>query len=446
MDKIREFSASFNRFSLKIDTNLNKDKIDSDFGDNISQDRMYKSAPVSLNGKREMNSDQDLSNRIYNEGNIGKDLESLRLRNYDRCNFNYNTLSTIGWFPDEILNFLEINRMSYIDFIQRFNNKSSIFDIAIRNAIYFMVQSPYCKDTAIKKFISHRTTDISDNYWNKVVDEDNCFMDGLEDRLRSKNESQHYYLMCALTKLLSYKFISIDGLVLKKEYIKKIKIFIAIYNLKNIHAMIDDTLRNVLQGCIQGDPIDLYLPSIFYGIYFDLDKSVLVHARSTSDSDLINRSYLYRDIILFGIYKTVQFSFVFNSHQEFVINNDLTQCDDNYLNPFKYEKYKYILSDVDIVRIECVYLSLYNKLDEKKTKDKLIMENTDFTKLLEQDENRIVRPRSTTPKYSMKKSEFNPNFPIFYIENDELKKKTKRKRIMSQSKRHERAISDSMNY
>nr|QBK90004.1 MAG: hypothetical protein LCPAC101_02890 [Pithovirus LCPAC101] len=432
MDKLLDFSKTLNKFNLKIDTNMVNKYASSSSKNTLScAERGHQSNPKLLDDPK---------------GEIGKDLETLRLQNYDRRNFNYDKLSMAGWWPDEILKFTEINRMSYIDFMQIFNNKSNMFDTPIRNAIYFMVQVPYCDDDDIKKFISHRTTDISDNYWNKVVDEDNCYMDGLESRLRSKNEYQHYYLLHALTKLLSYDNIRVDDLVLKEEYIKKIKIFIAIYNLKNIYSMLDDILRNILKGCIQEESIDLYLPLILYDTYFDLDRSVLTHARDTKDNDLLNRSYLYRDFILYGIYKTVQFSFVYSHHNDFVINNKLSQLKDNHMNPFQYEKYKLIFKEEDIERIEYIYLSLNNKIIGKQKKDRLIMENVDFAELLEQNENHMTKSRAMTPKYSMTRHNFNPNFPIFYISNNDSKSIVKRKNLLSGVTRHERSVSDSVSY
>ena len=406
-----------NKFNLKMDTSSTK----SNRG--ISKRRRSRSvSSVSRNITHSQSNEE-----------IGKDLETLRLQNYDRCNFNYNVLSKIGWWPDEILKFAEINRISYIGFIQIYHNKSNMFDTPIRNAIYFMLQAPYCNDDTIKKFISHRTTDISDNYWSKVVDEDNCYMDGLENRDKSKNKYQHYYLLHALIKLLSYDNIGVDKLSLKEKYIKKIKIFIAIYNLKNIHAIIDDIIRNILQVCIKGSSIDLYLPALLYDMYYDLDRSVLIYSRHTKDSDLVNRSYLYRDILLYGIYKTVQFSFVYNNYDDFVSYNKLSNFDIKYVHPFSHIKYKSMFGEDDIKRIEYVYLTLNNKIICKKKKDKLILENLDFSKLLEQNKNHDITPKIATPKYRMKErglvSNFRPQFPIFFISDEENKITKEKNRV-----------------
>lgn len=383
-----------------------------------------------------------------------KDLETLRSQNYDRSNFNYETLSKIGWWPDEILKFVEINRLSYIEFIQIFNNKCSMFDIPIRNAIYFMNQIPYCNDDQIRKFIKHRTTDISDNYWNKVVDEDNCYMEGLESRNRSNNENQHYYLLCALIKLISYKNISIDNLILKPEYIKKIKIFIAIYHLKNAHSMIDDILRTILQSCINKETnLDIYLPKIFYDMNSDIDKKILLYARSTSDNDLMNRSYLFRDIILYAVYKTTQFSFVYNYYNDFINNNILSDFKDNYITPFNHSKYLSLFTLNDIKRIEYVYLNLNDKIINKQQKTKLILENIDFTKLIEKNESLTSnRPRILTPKYSLKNNSFklnNSDYPIFYVDAEDKYKHPHEnkhiKRIVSLDKIHRRTKSVNIN-
>jgi hypothetical protein len=367
---------------------------------------------------------KDKQNKLkIDKDTSSKDLDTLRLYDYNRSQFDYNFMSNIGWNPDEILEFAEINRISYVEFRQIFDNKSNMFDKAIRNAIYFMNQDPYCNDSDIKQFISHRTTDISDNYWNRVVEEDNCFMDGLENRKRSNHEQQHYYLLKALSKLIKYKNIRTDEVKIKHEYIKNIKIFISIYHLKNAYSMIDDVMRNILYACINKISIAIYLPKIFFDMYNEIDDNILSHANSTEDVDLINRAYLFKDILSYALYKTTQFAFVYNTYDDFILLNELSDFKDNYITPFGKSKYKKIFSQEDITRIEYVYLNYHNKLINKNKKDKLIIQNIDFEKLMEKNEDFSNRPRIMTPKYSSKnRMPFDTSdYPVFYIKNHEKK-------------------------
>ena len=433
------------------------DQILDFFGGNHKKDPNYKKDTKSVNNINRRKSDcpkptkfdnhvNNIDININNDINdkITKDLDTLRQCDYDRSKFNYTFLSNIGWWPDEILKYAEINRLSYVEFRQVFDNKSDMFDRSIRNAIYFMNQDPYCEDKIIKEFISGRTTDISDNYWNRVVEEDNCFMDGLEDRNRSKDENQHHKLLQSLIKLLTYKTIEADGLLLKSEYIDKIKIFIAIYNLKYQYNMIDDALRNILYASIIKEEIVLYLPLIFYMSYIELKDTILIYANSTHDQDLMNRAYLYKDLLSYALYKTTQFGYVYNKYDDFVTFNNLPDFHENYITPFGHSKFINMFTNDDIKRIEYVYLNYHNKLMNKQQKDKLIIQNIDFTKLLEKNEDIASRPRILTPKYSTKNRNYmleNQDYPIFYVKDTAKKSNINNKNTLIKNQMHKRSKS-----
>lgn len=348
-------------------------------------------------------------------------LSNLRNIDYSRNKFNYDTFSSIGWWPDKILRLIEINRIHYIPFIQHFENNASICDTAIRNAIFFMNQPPYCKLHYINKFISYRTTNISDCYIRKVIEEDNCYMEGITDHYRSNNETQHYYLLKGLTELLSYNEIKIDDLKLKKQYIEKLNLFVGIYNLKNLSAMIDDIMRNILKSTINKDNLNIFLPKIYLDIISELDINVIKYAKISNYEYFIDKAYCFRDIIYYAFYKSSLCS------QTFIGTHSLIKKiynEDNIIvyNIIYYDKFKQMFNKKNRYRIFEVY-NYYNKKIMKKEKQlSIIIQHNNFDNLLK-SHNKLSETESLTPKYKLIPEPLfnnkNNMFPIYYI-NDTI--------------------------
>nr|QBK90286.1 MAG: hypothetical protein LCPAC102_01990 [Pithovirus LCPAC102] len=343
----------------------------------------------------------------------------LRYQNYDRSLFSYKLLSSIGWWPDEIIKFIEIFRLAYVEFIQSFSNKASIFDTPIRNAIFFMTQRKYSKRSIISKFIKNKSNNIEDNYLNLVIQEDNCYMDEYEDRNRSSTENKHYLLLRAIQELLTLSPIEYEDYKLKKEYEDKLKVFIIIYELKNMYAMIDNILRSSLCTFLECDDEG---PTINLTILFDgfinetIDTKLLKYIRSCENNkkkymkNIFNSSYLFRDLILYGLYKSIQFRDVFDIHISY-----------EKLSEFNEVKYINIFTMTVIHRIEYIYKSFLDKLNYQKTRQQLILNGDTFTELMKNKNiNDINIPIS--PKYTREyqnNDSINNAFPIFTVDDME---------------------------
>ena len=302
-----------------------------------------------------------------------KTLKYFKEQNFSRENYSYNMLSSINCWPDEILLYLEILRLAYLDFINFYNLNANMFDVAIKNAAYFMFQSNYSKLPNIAAYIKYGDYKIPNNYWIHVVNEDNCYMHELEDRVRSPNEHKHYLLFKALKELIELVPIKDDDNILKKEYEDLIKIFISIYHLKNAYAIVDDICRNILDACIKNNDVELSLQKIFKDIIVDINTVILYYSRKSNDQHLINSIYIFQNIILHGLYTTTQFQFVFNLRRT-DINNDQT----NNLTPFTSPEYNLLFKNDTISNIEYVYTYFLKILNTKNYKNKIISEINDF--------------------------------------------------------------------
>src|SRR5579872_6066309 len=90
------------------------------------------------------------------------DLAYLRDKDLRRENFTYTQILKLGWWPDKILRFIETLRIGYNEFIQVYISTPDIFDVPIRNAIYFMNQKGYNKMAEIAKFLRNGNYEIPD--------------------------------------------------------------------------------------------------------------------------------------------------------------------------------------------------------------------------------------------------------------------------------------------
>lgn len=424
MDKL--FSIFSSKEDNKSDNNSNKsiDKkrrnIISDRNSQVTRNRTRsKSVSSSSNVNRIEKKTEDrldtISIPLYNNNNnikLSDSIDCLRNQDYKKKFFNYDMIKSIGWWPNEILEFIEINRLHYFKFIQYFEMNASIFDISLRNAIYFMNHPPYCNLGDIPKFLQHRTTNISDNYWNKVIEEDNCYMEGIEDRNRSDHENQHYYLLKALISLMNNDDISIDDLNLKNEYYNNIYLFIGLYHLKNMSAMIDNMFRKILYSSLNNDDTTgLFIPKIIFDLSNEIKYKVLYYAKLSKHQFFIDISYMFYDLLLYILWKSSLCSQTFigtnNLHYHLYkkynknINNIIDE--DFYIKTFSYNSRE---------RIYHVYNTFKRKYNIIQTKQKVILNADNFSELL--NSNKVIKNNLiSTPKYSSIKDNIN----TYYITN-----------------------------
>ncbi len=336
---------------------------------------------------------------------------SLKNKNYNRSKFTYETLKYAEWWPDKIMEYIEVLRIAYVEFIQSFSNRASLFDTPLRNSIYFMSQYKYSEIKEISNFIKKHNTNICDKYLNTVIKEDNCYMDGLEDRFRVSDEKKHEALLKAVEKLISMEPIEHNGISMDNEYIILLRIYIVIYDLKNNYAKLDSILRNSLILCLNNENTGPGLSFIFLIILDgEIDNGILIQLRKCENikkhfTKIFNCTYLFRDLILYGLYKTLQFKNIFDIDEKY------------HTTIFKDEKYVELYTRGVIDRLEIIYDRYIKKLNSHKKQDKLLLSNSDFNDLIKK---KRYDPNSMqlTPKYSLKdKTKSSNKFPIFTVDD-----------------------------
>ncbi len=329
-------------------------------------------------------------------------LSYLKYKNYDRKLFTYDQLLDTSWWPDQILKFIEVCKITYIEFIQYFQNKASMFDTPLRNAIFFMSQKKYHKDhKEISDFIKHHMMTINDNYLISIIQEDNCFMDEYEDHLRSKNEAKHYSLLNAVIKLLTIYPIEYGGKQFKEKHKIILHIYVVIYKLKNMYAMMDDMLRQILRSFLIKESIHLHLPTIFETyIMHDIETQIMNHLKECDFQDkkydqieeeykqLFRHVHKFKDLLLYALYQTLEFSSVFNPKDK-----GLSTLDD--------EKYKKLYTSKVKRRILLTYETYANKIKVQASRRQLILDGHKFDDLLKAKEH-IDAETTASPQYAKK--------------------------------------------
>ena len=240
-----------------------------------------------------------------------KSREYFHSQDLSRGRFAYAPLVEGGAWPDEMLLTVDILAIAYNEFINTYRSTASVFDTPIRNAIYFMNQKTYASDTAISRFLVNGDYRIPDNYLSMVIAEDNCYMREIEDRRRSPNEHKHYLLVRALEELLKNLPISDGSNVMKSDHEHAIRSYIIVYNLKNMYAIIDDTLRTILSATISGVAIGISLHDFLRDLLVDCDTQILVHLHAYHDDRLFTAVHTFRDLMLYTFERTREFRHVF---------------------------------------------------------------------------------------------------------------------------------------
>ena len=329
-----------------------------------------------------------------------KSIEYFRQCDLSRGRFSYALLGEINWWPDEMLTLLEILRLGYSDFINSYVSTAGIFDQAIRNVIYFMNQKKYSQYRAISEFINHGDFKIPDNYLNAVINEDNCYMREIDDRKRSSNERKHYLLARAIEQILLLTPIADEELIFKREYEQLIRLYITIYNLKNMYAIVDDTLRNILSAAINGDRLGISLANFLEQMLEELDLRVVSQIRKHHDDQLFTKIHTFRDLMLYAHHSTRQFDYVFNFRR-------IEQPSPEQMVP------KPLLDPDSVKRIEYLYKFYLNVITTRQLKVEIISNSGNFEELISKTKDsgqQLITPRyirrHDLPKPDEKESSF----------------------------------------
>ncbi len=257
-----------------------------------------------------------------------------------------------------------------------------------------MQQGNYSKIREIEAFNKTGGLHVTENYFNTVKMEDNCYMAEIEDRQRSKSETKHYLLFKALVSLLNTLQsgpIIYDQFYLTDEYIKSIRIYVSIYDLKIRYAVIDETLRKMLKALLQGDTLS---PSIILYLFLidtrnEVKDFIEPHVKRTLDDSLLTYLYTFMDILSFIIYECLQFKHIFT-------------CTDNS-SFLDYTNEDPILSISVIERIQKAYGVFNIRLKEAEQRDSIVLRTDSFTDLIKCSKMDSIQIIPTRPlKYTMK--------------------------------------------
>jgi hypothetical protein len=330
---------------------------------------LFKSSKGESRSRSSLDDNLKLKTR-NNDTTDDKSREYFRTQDLSRNNFTYAILSSICWWPDEILLFVEILSLAYNEFINIYRSDSTSFDEAIRTAIYFMNQKPYSNEPQISRFIHHGDFKIVDNYLSTVIAEDNCYMRELEDRKRSSNEHKHYLLARALETLLTLTPIKDGDNVFKNNHEESVRMYATIYNLKNMYAMLDDTLRAVLSASLGNVNTGINLSTTFGDLLEEFDSKILANIHEHYEGQLFTKALTFRDLLLYGYHSTCQFSHVFGSQHSTKDNKTLfyqPSIDAKTVERIQYV-YKYYLSQIRVRETKTAIVSATDKFEDMVSK------------------------------------------------------------------------------
>ena len=117
--------------------------------------------------------------------------ESLATQDLTRSNFKYEKLVELGWWPDKLLKFIQVNRLAYLDVMHLYDKYTSLFDRPLRIFIAWVKANnklPPDLAASRKTLMTIKGNIIPDRYWNHVLHEDNCYMYQFEEHERHEDE------------------------------------------------------------------------------------------------------------------------------------------------------------------------------------------------------------------------------------------------------------------
>lgn len=327
-----------------------------------------------------------------------KSLEYFRNRDLSRTAFSYDILIDAGWWPDKILLFLEILRVAYTNFITPYTNNGTIYDEPIRTATWYFHDPKYRDEPAVKQYRQIGNYEIPKDYLNKVISEDNCYMYEIESRPRSSNEQKHYYLVTALTRMLDAGQIVVKDKPLPREDEYAVRIFCSVIRLKQAYNIVDDTLRNILSGAINGVKLAMDLPSYFSNLIREIDETVMCKIKKVMDEQFFNYANIFRDLLLYALHEVIMFSHVMGCKQ--IIDD--AKAPIVRLTP--YAEYKFFTGDT-IERIEYIYKIFVSQLIERNVRSKyavtsLTTSNYEtYQKMMKEVDDSVAALALVPPKY-----------------------------------------------
>lgn len=341
----------------------------------------------NLIGKRRSGSVKDAiySPRVSVSGKPDtRSIEYFKTKDLSRSAVKPNILNSILWWPDEILTFLEVLRVAYLDLDGTYVSTADIFDTPIRTAIFFMNQKKYNQLPAIKKYLSSPYYGgIPDNYLMYMIRESNCYMGSVDDRTRAAGDEKYHLLAGALNTLLTKSPISDGDAVLKPEYETLLRTYSVFYSLKNMYAMTDDMLRSLLNEYVNGEAIALSLPDYFNDTLGDITVRLFVHLDRIKDDKIFNKVYTFRDLISYALYSTKMFQYTYTGTSR--TNKDMT--------PFPNDK---TFSRAVLDRLRYVYKYFLDVVDEHNIKAQIIADKADFEGAMRELDKRKVDQRQPT--------------------------------------------------
>ncbi len=122
-------------------------------------------------------------------------LQTLDELQLNQGNFPKELLLKLGANPEDIREFAHTHKIAYKGVLDLHQKHGDVFDIPLRYATELMWKIKLLqKNKAIKEYIDTHSLEIKKLYWQSVIVEDNCYMDGYEEHERSPHEQKHHAL------------------------------------------------------------------------------------------------------------------------------------------------------------------------------------------------------------------------------------------------------------
>lgn len=303
--------------------------------------------------------------------------ENLSKMDYSRDKFSYQHLINIGMWPDRILQFIQINRLAYIDVMHLHHKYSKMFDKPLRDFVKWLratKSSHSTKFTELKNsFLNYEDTKISNAYWDQVLREDNCYMYQLEEESakRSSNEDKHYKLF-KLVKLALTEDLYDDN---------RLKVYVALYDLRGGHARVDDYYRKSLYNFMTDKDFSTDIEIIPFELPEELEVYIGLCSQA-KDEDILTKLAMFRNILRYFGYQILSFKQVF-LNKEIDVFEDLLDVKREEIKESSYT-YKYF----------------WEKIENKDVQDKLIIIGSSVETILNIQQVQ-KRKRLQTPSYTV---------------------------------------------
>lgn len=236
------------------------------------------------------------------EKNARYGIERLKKYNLTKPNFSVVRVRELKLWPDDLLKFIQVNRLAYLDLMQTYSDYSNKFDESILNIVSYFKTQKNIKE--VNEFLKIQRRKIPNNYWTALTDESNCYMYQIEgeDRERSSEENKHYRLLRAIRKCISNGY---DDPLLKGLLI--------LFDLRQAHSQVDEFVRKLLFEFIENH-------DVVFDIYFILSEmkdemnEQLLNYSDCNDEELITKLKYFIDILGYICYKMLIFEETFQDN------------------------------------------------------------------------------------------------------------------------------------